>query len=651
MSVHDVEATESRLLSYRQIVDALDAPAAILDRDGAVVHRNRWVEGPVDGPILRVNSDLSDGVCDGEDGSSRWRVRPIGDDDLLLITPDKRDADYLLRMFYSGSDLLFVVFDHQGMICEANHAWERLLGYPPKKLEGVDSWSLMSDADMVTRSAVERELREKGRAEPSWSMRHADGSHRIVKWTLRFDRRVGRCFAIGREAAAERQAADELHRRAYADPLTGLANRVRLVAELERASVDGAHPAVLFCDLDGFKAVNDSLGHRGGDVLLEELGRRLDQVTPDSDLVARIGGDEFVVLVKNADLDGAVERAEALLEEVRRPFVIDGRPVHVGASIGVAVAALGERFEAEELLRQADIAVYEAKRRGRNRVVAFGAELRAAIDRRVAVEAGLREALEGDGTQRGAIEVHFQPIVALPGLGTIGVEALMRWRDRDGTLHSPGAFVDVAVEAGLMPAIGEVVMRTALTTVGDIHRGGRPLLLSLNASGTELAAPGFVERFTSEIRSAGVDASLVVLEVTETSALAEDGVVADVLAAVRAAGVQVALDDFGTGYSSLWHLRRFPVDILKIDQSFVRDLVDDPTTRVVTGAIIGLCHELGIDVIVEGVETIDQAAAVEQVGAVLAQGFLFHKPMPVADLLHLLGFTGYTARRLEVQLS
>lgn len=649
MFAQGVDPTDPRFAPYRHIVDAIDGPAAIIGLDGAVIHRNRWVADPVDGPIVRPDADLTADVCEGNDGSSSWRVRPITGEDLLLITPDKRSDEYLLRMFYSGSDLLFVVYDHRGLIVEANHAWERLLGYSPKELKGLDSWSLVSDADRVTRAAVERELRETGRAEPSWKMRHTDGTQRIVKWTLRFDARVGRCFAIGREAAAERDAADELHRRAYADPLTGLANRVRLVAELDRASVEGATPAVLFCDLDGFKAVNDSLGHRSGDKLLEMLGRRLDQMFHgDDDVVARIGGDEFVVLMPRATLAEAIDRAEAMLEEVRRPFVIDGRPVHVGVSIGVATAVAGEAFEAEQLLRHADMAAYEAKRKGRDRVVVFGDVLQAAIDRRFTVEAGLRCAIEGSEAiqvsesgeaSKGGIEVHYQPIVALPGRGTVGVEALMRWRDSDGTLHSPAAFLDIAVDAGLMPAIGEVVTRSALDAVGAIHRSGRPLMLTLNASGTELARPDFADQFRASIVATGVEPSLVVLEVTETSALAEDGVVADVLADVRAAGVRVALDDFGTGHSSLWHLRRFPVDILKIDRTFVRDLVDDPTTRVVTEAIIGLCRELGIDVIVEGVETPDQASAVEQAGAALAQGFLFHKPMPIDDLRRLLGTT------------
>jgi len=650
MSARDADAPDQRFAPYQHMVDAIDGPAALVGLDGAVVHRNRWVAGPLDGPILRPGADLTAELCEGNDGSSNWRVRRITGEELLLVTPDERSDDYLLRMFYSGSDLLFVVYDHRGHIVEANQAWERLLGYTSQELKGLDSWSLVSDDDRVTRASVERELRETGRAEPSWKMQHADGTERVVKWTLRFDRRVGRCFAIGREAAAERHAADELHRRAYADPLTGLANRVRLVAELDRASVEGLTPAVLFCDLDGFKAVNDSLGHRSGDKLLEMLGRRLDQMSRgDDDVVARIGGDEFVVLMPSAPLDEAVERAEVVLEEVRRPFVIDGRPVHVGVSIGVANAVAGEAFEAEELLREADMAAYEAKRTGRNRVVVFGDELRAAIERRFTVEAGLRAALEGTGPSTGAIEVHLQPIVALPGRSTVGVEALMRWRDGDGTLQSPAAFLDTALDAGLMPAIGESVMRKALDAVGAIHRSGRPLMLTLNASGTELAMPGFADQLRASIAAAGAEPSLVVLEVTETSAMAEDGVIADVLADVRAVGVRVALDDFGTGYSALWHLRRFPVDILKIDRSFVRDLVDDPTTRVVTGAIIGLCRELGIDVIVEGVETTDQASAVEQVGAALAQGFLFHKPMPIDELCRLVGFSGQLPTPADAQ--
>lgn len=661
MSVHRVGEHEQRFALYASIVDVLDGPAAIVDETGSVLHRNRWVEGSPDRPLLYPDADLNGGVCEGADGSSRWRVRRVGSENLLLVTLEQGEADHLLRMFYSGSDSLFAVYDHRGRIVEANDAWERLLGYPPSAVVGLDSWSLVLDEDKVTRAAVEKELRETGQAEPSWRMRHADGSERVVLWRLRFDRRVGRCFAIGREAAAERRGVDELYRRAYTDPLTGLANRVRLVAELDRASVEGVAPAVLFCDLDGFKAVNDSLGHRAGDELLAELGRRLNVLAQrGGDVVARIGGDEFVVLLPTATLEEAIARAEIILDDVRRPFAIDGRDVRVGISIGVAAASASDPFEAKELLRHADMAAYEAKRTGRGRVVVFGDELRASIERRISVEAQLRSALEHEavgrtgseriglesaGFESAGFEVFLQPIVALPGKGTIGVEALMRWRDTSGTIHRPVAFADVALKAGLMPAIGGVVMGKALDAVGPIHRAGRPLMVTLNAAGTELAAEGFVDRFMSSIAAAGVDPSLVVLEVTETTALAEDGVIAEVLAEVRAAGVRIALDDFGTGHSSLWHLRKFPVDILKIDRSFVRDLVDDPTTRTVTAAIVNLCRELGIDVIVEGVETADQASAVEQVGASLAQGFLFYKPMPVNDLHRLLGMSGPASKR------
>ncbi|MEM9467103.1 MAG: bifunctional diguanylate cyclase/phosphodiesterase [Actinomycetota bacterium] len=633
------DAAGRRLARYAAVVDALGAPAAIVDAHGAVVHQNRWVEGPRDQQLLRPGVDLSTGACEGHDGSSQWRVRPIGDDDLLLATPYHGNADHVLRMFFSGSDLLFVVYNHEGLIVEANDTWTDVLGYAPDELYGVDSWSLVTEDDVVTRSGVEKELRETGRSAPSWKMRAADGTERLVQWTLRYDQRLAQCFGIGRELDADVRRADELHRRAYTDPLTGLSNRLRLVAELDRAAVDGAAPSVLFCDLDGFTAVNDSLGHRCGDQLLESLGRRLAGVVEGgSDIVARVGGDEFVVLLPDSSLDDALQRAELVLEEVARPFVIGGRAITIGVSIGVATATAGASFEAEQLLRQADMAAYEAKRTGRGRVVAFGDALRSAADRRIAVEVGLRDAIA-----TGGIEIQLQPIVALPGTGIVGVEALMRWRDSNGELHLPGSFVDVAEAAGLMPAIGETVLRSALDAVAPVHRSGRPLVVSINASGSELAAPGFVTRLTTAIDEAGVDPSLVLLEVTEAIALADDGVVSGVLSAVQAAGVRVALDDFGTGHSSLWHLRRLPVDVLKIDRSFVAEVVDDSATRAIAAAIVGLCKEMAIDVIVEGVETTEQAAAVEQIGGSIVQGFLFHRPLPVESLHALLGTTRSSA--------
>ena len=633
MGIDGERSSQGRLASFVAVVDALGTPAAIIDCDGAVLHRNRWVDGPVGAPILQAGADLSVGVCEGRNRSTRWRVRPIGDEGLSLATPHDGDADHVLRLFFSGSDLLFVVYDHEGLIIEANDTWNDVLGYPADALPGVDSWSLVTEDDVVTRAAVEKELRETGRSAPSWKMRTADGGERVVQWTLRFDLRLGRCFGIGREADADVLRADELHRRAYTDPLTGLANRLRLVAELDRASRDGDSPVLLFCDLDGFKTVNDSLGHRSGDLLLEALGRRFAGVVEGADdVVARVGGDEFVVLLSDATLEEAASQAETLLAEVRRPFTVGGRTVNIGVSVGVAGAAAGEPVDAEQLLRQADMAVYEAKRTGGGRVVVFGDELRLVADRRYAVEAGLREALDTD-----RIEVHLQPIVALPGTGIIGIEALMRWRDATGTLRHPAEFVDVAEESGLMPALGARVIDLALDAVAPFHRAGRPLLLSVNASGSELAAPGFAARLLAAIDRARVDPSLVLVEVTEAVALAEDGVVSEVLAEVTAAGVRIGLDDFGTGYSSLWHLRRLPVDMLKIDRSFIAEIADDASTSSITAAIIRLCGEMGIEVIVEGVETIEQAAAVEKIGATAAQGFLFHHPTSIESLLELIG--------------
>jgi diguanylate cyclase (GGDEF)-like protein/PAS domain S-box-containing protein len=625
--------SEPRLARYAAVVDAIDGAAVVIDRKGVVVHANPEAGCPSGEPLLRPGAEVAEGVHVGNDGSTQWHVRPIEGEPLLLATPQQRDTDNVLQLFFSGSDLLFVVYDHEGLIVEANDTWTDVLGYSSAELPGVDSWSLVTEDDVVTRSAVEKELRETGRATPSWKMRAADGSHRIVQWTLRFDRRLGQCFGIGREADADVRRADELHRRAYTDPLTGLANRLRLVAELERASVDGSAPAVLFCDLDDFKLVNDSFGHRSGDQLLEALGRRLRGFTEGcEDVVARVGGDEFVVLLRTASIEEAAARAELVLDAVIQPFSVGGRTVHIGASIGVAAAQRGEPFEAEQLLRHADMAAYEAKHTGRGRVVVFDEALQNAARRRVAIEAGLRDALD-----TGGIEVHLQPIVTMPGTGVIGVEALMRWRDASGELQPPGAFIDIAESAGLMPAIGDMVRHIALEAVAPLHCAGRPIMISLNASGSELVAPSFVHRLTASLATTGVEPSSVLLEITEATALADDDTISGVLDAVREAGVRVALDDFGTGYSSLWHLRRLPIDVLKIDRSFVVDIVDDPATRAIATAIIGLCEELGLDVIVEGVETTEQAAAVEQIGASVAQGFLFHRPMPIAALHELLG--------------
>ncbi len=617
---------------------ALPFPAALVDDSGHVIETNRWLDTPNGDPLVDLSGEQLEpeqGLALGIGNESRWRVRPLDDDaSVLLATAEREDTgDHLMRRFFSSGDSLFVVYDQFGRIIQSNSAWENLLGYDHTTIFGIDSWTLLPPEDLVTRKRVEEELRADGRSEPTFQMRAADGSYRLVQWALHFDTSVGRCFGIGRDVTEEDRLAGELHHRAFHDELTGLANRARFLEELERCVATGTQPAVLFCDLDHFKVVNDSLGHHTGDLLLAAIGRRLGSLSSSVDiLVARLGGDEFVVLLGNGTAERATKAARRIFTSMSQPVLIDGHPIHAGMSIGIAVSQTSSQTDAEGLLGRADTAAYQAKRLGRNRYEVFDDAMQATVDRRFNVEEGLHTALRDHG-----LEVHYQPVVALPGKGIVGIEALVRWRKPNGELVGPGGFLDVAEDAGLMPRLGAFVAAEALEVGAQLGRRGRPMTVSLNVSAGELSAGSeYVTQMFDMVSAVGIEPGNVLLEITELAVVSVE-TVRPTLQALRNAGLRVGLDDFGTGYSSLSHLRELPIDVVKVDRSYVMDLVSDPVTRAVTGSLLDLCSALDLEVILEGIETTDHASAVEQLGGKLAQGFLFHRPMPKDELLALVG--------------
>ncbi len=626
------------ILAWASMLAVLPIPAALVDADGHIVDRNRWIEAEVGAPLVDLESvKEAPGLAFGIDEATRWRVRPLDEGaGILLATAEREDAgDHLLRKFFSSGDSLFVVYDQFGRVVESNAAWENLLGYGHDEVFGLDSWTLLPPSDLETRDRVERELRTQGRSEPVFEMRTKDGAYRLVQWALHFDTSVGRCFGIGRDITEENRLANELHRMAYTDELTELPNRTKLIDTLEAILGTSATPAVLFCDLDHFKVVNDSLGHHTGDLLLKAIADRIGALAtaPDS-FFARLGGDEFVFLLNDSSWDIATATAERILGLLGEPFSVLGHSLHANMSIGIAMAqAEGDRT-AETILGEADTAAYKAKALGRNRYRKFDEGLRATVDRRFNVEAGLRAALAND-----QFEVHYQPIVALPGAGVVGLEALVRWRASDGTLMLPGEFLDVAEEAGLMPDIGREVIKQALTVAAEFADGGRPLPMSINASAAELGCGAdYVTQVIDLAAELGLDPSLILLEVTESSVVAVESIL-PTLNAFRSYGVRIGLDDFGTGFSSLSHLRTLPIDVVKVDRTFVSDLLGDQVTRAVTSSLLNLCAALGLDVVLEGVETTEHASAAEQLGGTMAQGYLFHRPMPLPELRKLLGRT------------
>ncbi|MFL6674074.1 MAG: putative bifunctional diguanylate cyclase/phosphodiesterase [Massilia sp.] len=448
---------------------------------------------------------------------------------------------------------------------------------------------------------------------------------------------------------------DDLHRLAFFDVLTGLPNRRLLVERIDellgREQDGGRCAAVMFVDLDRFKYINDGRGHATGDALLGRVAARLSGVVGSGDMVARIGGDEFVVVLAHLGQDRTRAHAAALAtaENVRRAldttFEVDGQAYNASASIGVALLP-GSGQTADDLLREADTAMYRAKLAGRNRVAVFEAAMQAEVERRLTLERDLAGALE-----RGELAMHLQLQVDRGG-APAGAEMLMRWRRADGTMVPPDLFIPVAEECGLILGLGQWALRQACECVVRLSQAGHPLPLSVNVSPAQFRQPDFVEQVRAILASTGAPASRLIFEVTE--GLLIDGV-DDTIERMRelaALGIRLSIDDFGTGYSSFAYLKKMPLYELKIDKSFIRDMPGDPNGTAIVQSILAMAGHLGLRVVAEGVETGKQAALLAANGADGMQGYLFARPMPLPELLAMLdsGAARFDAGRLTGSL-
>lgn len=424
-------------------------------------------------------------------------------------------------------------------------------------------------------------------------------------------------------ALADNRAAEAVHAARH-DSLTGLPNRALFLERLEAAMFEARawcrQLTVLFVDLDGFKAVNDTLGHAAGDELLGVVGRRLENCLRPSDVVARLGGDEFAILVTGADQGAGESLARRVIGSLRQPITVAGHEVFVTASVGAADTGAGAATAAE-LVGNADVAMYEAKRRGPGQVVRFEPRMQEEVARHLQLRSDLQWALE-----RGQLSVQFQPVVEFDGASPVLMEALMRWtHDALGAI-SPAVFIPLAEETGAILELGRWVLREALRQLSVWRASAPGLQVSVNVAPSQLAAelPGEVQ---SLLQECGLPADSLVLEITESAVMRDAAAVSPVLEALRELGVSVAIDDFGTGHSSLAQLRRLPVDALKIDRSFVRDVADHEDGRAICHLVFKLAQTLGLRTVAEGVERVAEAIALQRLGCDLAQGYHFSHPM------------------------
>ncbi|GGY37493.1 putative bifunctional diguanylate cyclase/phosphodiesterase [Pseudoduganella albidiflava] len=419
-----------------------------------------------------------------------------------------------------------------------------------------------------------------------------------------------------------------LHYLATHDPLTSLPNRAAFGERLEATIAEAGAVQLLVIDLDHFKNVNDTLGHAAGDALLVEASHRLQAALPPRAFVARLGGDEFAVICPPGFPDDAADAcAEALVDSLHRPFTLDGQQVFIGASIGVACAPRDGRA-ADELVRNADTAMYAAKQHGRARGCRFRSEMNARVARRLALETGLRSALDAS-----EFRLAYQPKQDVASGRLTGFEALLRWNDAAGPVQ-PAEFVPVLEDTGLILPVGTWVIQSVCAQVRAWRDAGMPAVpVAVNLSARQFQQDDLVDVILAAARNAGISPSALEFELTESMLMSDPAASEGVLRRLKAAGIGLSIDDFGTGYSSLSYLKRFPLDALKIDRAFVRDLPADSEDLAITRAVIALAHSLGLRVIAEGVEDAAQLASLRANGCDEIQGYLYGEPLPADQCL------------------
>jgi diguanylate cyclase (GGDEF)-like protein/PAS domain S-box-containing protein len=540
------------------------------------------------------------------------------------------DSQAQLSIAFDKTPLPMAVFAPEGRLLRVNAAYRAWLGLPEELPPGFTVRDLPITAIDPMPSLFDEMV--AGRSEPQTRAyrRHDDGS---IMWvevhgTALHDKdgRMRLIVAHCIDVTATRRHQDELRRQLRHDSLTGLLSREGFDQGLAAMLAERPGPAsILYLDVDRFKSVNDGSGHAAGDLVLRSIAARLHGLVPRDALLARFGGDEFVVALPGG-LEAGAPLGHAIVAELAEPTPVDGHLLALSASVGLAVAI--DPGRADDAVLSADTAMYAAKRGGGNRMKVFSDQMRVAVQDRIAAEKLLREALNGD--RRETLPVWFQPIVSASTGEIMGAETLVRMRTPDGVIHGPVTFVPAAEETGLIVPLGEHVLIEALRHLVAWRDDLR--YVSVNVSPRQLAEPDFVPLLAGLLAaSPGLDPNRLVLEITETALLVSSVDVQERLETIKGLGVRIALDDFGTGYSSLTWLQSVPADIVKLDRSFVAGLSADPRKTSIIRAVLWLAGSLGMSAVAEGVEEEADWHALREAGCPLLQGYLFGKPMPPAE--------------------
>lgn len=547
----------------------------------------------------------------------------------------------LAAVAFETSEAIFIT-DRDGNIQRVNRSFTRLTGYTAEEVLGKNPRILKSGRHgtefyAALWQSLQKEHRwtgeiwnrhKSGEIHPQWQSiaTVTDEQGEITHFVATF-------FDLSEQKAAE----ESIHRLAYYDPLTDLPNRQLLLDRLASAQAvarrDGHFGAVLLLDLDDFKHVNDARGHETGDQILRDVARRLTQSLREEDTVARVGGDEFVVLLASlaGSEDDAARLARGVAEKIHRtlsvPFRLEESEYILGASIGVTLFPKDSEG-ATDLLKQSDTAMHQAKAQGRNSVRFFQAAMQAQVEARFILEGELRRAIG-----REELRLYFQPQVDRQS-NMVGAEALLRWQHPDRGLVSPATFIPLAEETGLIVALGEWALLETCRLLVRLTSSGNPLRLAVNVSPLQFRQPHFVTHVRAILTATGADPSLLTLEVTEGAVIEDIGGTIAKLSELKALGIHLSIDDFGTGYSSLAYLKRLPIDELKIDRTFVQDIPEDHNGVALVEAILAVAQHLSLSVVAEGVETAEQAAFLQHRGCTTYQGYLFGRPTPMESFIH-----------------
>ena len=622
MTVFDIDPT----VTNEQIEHFRD----VLSRQESIrfetMHRAR------DGRLFEVEISISEFTLEGR-RLALSQARDITERKRMEEALHVREQEF--RTLTENSPDYIIRYDRTCRRMYVNPAFERMAGKPAALLIGTTPSEIpvgSPDVGLMALQAIERVLADgiPAEIEVTWE----DDKRGIICHQIRFvpefdrDGTLASVLSYSRDISEIRSYQQQLHDLAFYDTLTGLPNRAMFNERLTQCLAESVRReqclGLMFLDLDHFKTINDIFGHILGDLVLREAGARIQNAVRNYDTVARLGGDEFAILlpeIRRAEDLGTIARK--ILDTFSRPFLVGGDEQFITLSIGVTLAPL-DGTEMVELMQHADVAMYHAKAQGRNSFQFYSETLTTKVTERQALESGLRKAVS-----RNELELYYQPKVKLPTNELVGAEALLRWNHPERGLVPPDAFIGIAEDTGLIVGIGEWVLRSACLTAYRWNREvAKPLKVAVNVSSRQFSANDIVKTVAGILEETCCRPEWLEIEITESLLLNGSADNLRILEALHDMGITLAIDDFGTGYSALGYITRFPIDTLKIDRSFINDIISNPDSAELVRAIISLGRSLRMGLVAEGVETPSQASYLKKCGCSLAQGYLFGKPMP-----------------------